>query len=113
RQGDGAGARPLLDQSIAQYQRLSDLEGIAYSLEAYAELAYVQRKPKRAVQLYAAAGRLRDVEGAPLCPAERGQYDTRIVSLRQLLGEEQFTAVWEEGYDMGLEHAITYAVDAD
>jgi hypothetical protein len=58
---------------------------------------------EEAARLFGATSALRDRIGHPLSPADRPAYERDIAALRTALGEEAFSAAWEEGRAMSLD----------
>jgi predicted ATPase/Tfp pilus assembly protein PilF len=107
-QGDVAGARSLYAEGLGIRQTLGDMSGIASALERLAWVATGEH-PDRSVRLLGAAQALRQTIGASLNPSAREEYDRRLASLQERLGEERFKAAWEEGRKMTPDDAVADA----
>jgi predicted ATPase len=96
-QGDYDSARSQYEASLEITRELGDRRGIAWNLQSFASLNAAERKPEQAARLWGAAERLREEIGSPLPPDERERYDRDVITARQALGEEVFSAAWAEG----------------
>ena len=56
---------------------------------------------------------LLDEIGAVLDDDSRSEYESAIGSIRSYLDDEAFTKAWQEGWAMGVEQAIAYALEDD
>jgi non-specific serine/threonine protein kinase len=108
-QGNPAAAREYLEEATALFRRLGNRLGLIRCLEGMAQLAGASGAPARAVRLFGAAERQREVDRLPLPPVDRADY-AALPGLRDALGEEAFSAAREEGRAMGLERATAYAL---
>ncbi len=66
--GDVTGARLILEESLRLEREVGHQEFIAWTLEGFAALAGVERKPLRAAWLWGAAEALREAMGTPCHP---------------------------------------------
>lgn len=112
-QGDYAGARKLYAEGLVLRRELGNKRITAECLEAIAELLLAEEQRRKAVQIWGAAGSLRECTRSAVVPAERDQYTRLIARARSLLGEANFTSAWESGRAMTLEVAIAYALEED
>jgi hypothetical protein len=67
--------------------------------------------PEKAVRLLSASAALRISIGSIVDPADQAEYQNRRAALRAKLGEERFTAIWNEGRALTLEQALSYALE--
>jgi predicted ATPase/class 3 adenylate cyclase len=111
REGDWKRALSRLGASLEVRQEIGDKGGSAWCIERLAEVALAQGNPEKAIRLLSAAGALRISIGSVIDPADQPEYQNRRAALREKLGQEQFTALWEEGRKLTLEQAITYALE--
>jgi predicted ATPase/class 3 adenylate cyclase len=111
REGDWNRAIARLGESLEVRQEIGDKGGSAWCLERLAEVASAQGNPEKAVRLLSAAAALRISIGSVIDPVDQPEYQNRRTALRAELGEERFTAMWEEGRTLTLEQAITYALE--
>ncbi len=110
-EGDHAAARSLFAQSLAIFREVENTRGIAECLESLALVASKEGHAERAVHLLGAAEALREAKGVPMPPDRRDRLDAAIGSAREALGDEVFSATWEQGKGMTLE-ALLDAVPA-
>ena len=68
-------------------------------------LAAVQER-ERAARLWGAAASLREAMGSPLLPTDRAAQERSIANVRAAMGEEAFTASWQEGQAMTLQQVF-------
>jgi predicted ATPase/DNA-binding SARP family transcriptional activator len=100
-QGDAELARQLLAEGLTICRAIGDRRSAAYALEALAALAILETQSERAVQLLAAAAALREAISSPLTPAEQAVDAAKKRRLREQLGEEAFTQLWNEALLQG------------
>jgi hypothetical protein len=79
---DFAGARRLIEESLALSRELGDRTAIAFVLEIGARLAAATGRGSDALQLAAAAKTLRETIGSPLSPAEQERLDQALAGAR-------------------------------
>ncbi len=111
KQGDYKKANLLHKESLELAHELSDRQGIAFCLDGLANAAGLEGKLERAARLWGAAEDLRNVIGAPLSPTDRIEFEQPFAAVRVGLSEEGWEKAWHEGQDMGMERAITYALE--
>ena len=83
---------------------------ISYPLEGFAILAVEQNQMPRATRLFSAAEKLHAPLRFEMSARERTEHDQAIAVARAALGEEAFTAAYEEGKKMTLDEAVAYAL---
>ena len=83
---------------------------VAYALERVGRLARLRGQSLRAVRLWAAAAKLRQILTTPLQPGERERFDEELTLTRASLSGEPFDAAWAEGKAMTWEQAVAYAL---
>ena len=110
---DYATARSSYSEAIVLGQEMVNLWLVAMHLSAFATLATDQKQPEKATRLFGAAETLLPSIRLEMSVAERAEYDQAIAAARAALGEEAFTAAWEEGAKMTLEQAVKYALQED
>lgn len=103
-------AVPLLTEALALHRSRNGQLGIAWCLEGLAAVASAVGQAERAARYLGAAEMLRENIGAPLPPADRDGYDGAVAIVRAALGSAAFTAAWEAGRALPLEHAIGEAL---
>jgi len=118
-QGDRAGAYAHLRASLLLRREVGDLPGVVASLVAFARLAAVVRRPRRALRLAGAAEALYRAMGPALAVQHysQGVVPTALAAnpdvdrARRLLGGAQRTAAWEEGEALALDQVIDEALE--
>ena len=97
-QGDYKAAHSLFEESMAVGKELgSKTEVTAIALEGMAALANIQGEHTWAVRLWAAAARLREEIQTTMMPGQLPAYERTVEQIRLLLGEQTFTALWNDG----------------
>jgi non-specific serine/threonine protein kinase len=117
--GDRAGAYAHLRESLLLRRDIDDHAGLVASLVAFARLAAVARRPRRALRLAGAAEALYRTMGPTLAVQHysKGVLATALTSdpdvdrARRLLGRTQRTAATEEGEALALTSVIAEALD--
>jgi predicted ATPase len=82
--------------SLASFRELEDRLGMAFVCEALSILL-VGENPARAVRIAGAASALRESVPPTLSRASRPDLDSALNTARQVLSEEEFTALWRAG----------------
>jgi ATP/maltotriose-dependent transcriptional regulator MalT len=102
-------AEALFEESLVMCGDLVGRRGaVAYTLHYLGVVANDQGHYDRAVRLLGAAAALRKVSA--VSPPDRSEQDHALAELRDALGEEKFTAAWEEGEAMSPEAATELAL---
>jgi len=109
-QGDYDRASGLLREALTLIQESGNQMIIASCLVAIGEVAGGKGQPERAVRLYGAAERLREVVGVAIEPTDRADYDRNVDSARDMLGEKAFEVARADGRAMTQEQAVEYAL---
>ena len=91
-------------------RELGDKITVSYSLDGFAALAVVSGKAERAAQLAGAAARWRESLGFDIEPAERLFRDAYLAKLQDILDEENFAALCEQGRALSLNKAVVLAL---
>ena len=110
--GQVAQARALLRESLS-YARERDVYLAVEVVESLAGVVAAGGAGDIAARLWGAASAVRGVEGWPLPPVVRADYDRDVAAARTQFGETAFAAAWAEGRAMTLEQAIAYALEDD
>jgi tetratricopeptide (TPR) repeat protein len=108
---DPAESRALLRESLGHRRELGDRSGMVECLEGMAALALATGAPERAARLFGAAASIREQLRAPILPMERDLQEQAVQRTRAVLGEEAFTAAWEQGRALTLEAAAAQAAE--
>jgi predicted ATPase len=90
RRGDQRQAQAFFEESLTLARPESDSAQIAITLEGFASLAFHNGKAGRAVSLYAAAAKLRQISGTPPRDSERRIISETLHKLSEQLGEQAF-----------------------
>jgi predicted ATPase/DNA-binding CsgD family transcriptional regulator len=108
--------RPLeaiepLQESLHITGEIGIRRGTSLTLATLATVATVLRQPERAVRLLGAAETLTPCGPLVnhLAPPLRVAYERMLTTLRARLEHQVFTAAWDEGREMTLYSAVTYA----
>jgi len=109
-QGDFALAWSRFEESAALVRHLQDLSGTANVLDGLAGLAAVQGQSDRALRLAGAAAAFREALGKSHPRNLQDWVERKLAPARASLGTEGTAAAWAEGQAIGLERAITYAL---
>lgn len=114
RAGDHERAQSLAEESVRALRGLGDKWFLANSL-AYLAVTFAARdRVRRAATLFGASEAMREAVGQEEVYAHyRLAYDRGVESARKSLGEEEFAAAWAGGRAMGVEEAISYALEED
>jgi predicted ATPase len=110
RQGDWKRAVTRLGESLEVRREIGDKGGSAWCLERLAEIALAQGDGEKAVRVFGAASTLRASIGSVMDPVDQPEYDAKLASLREQLGEKRFEAAWGEGTALTREQAIALAM---
>jgi hypothetical protein len=108
--GNRQQARDLLLAGLLSNPRLDNRWGMAHNLEILAWIAEADGRCERATRLLGAANRIWRSVGTPparliyLAPS----HDQCQERARRALGDENFTAIFDEGTRLTLEEAIAY-----
>jgi predicted ATPase len=95
--GDAESALALHQEGLAAARKTGDPRAVALAQEGLAGAQRLAGRPELAARLLGAAARARDMVGAPLPPAERGDVDRIVTLVRSTLGEDRFQAEYAQG----------------
>jgi predicted ATPase/DNA-binding XRE family transcriptional regulator len=109
-QSDYARALALHHEALTLGRRLSNKPWLARAIEHFALIAAATNEPKRAARLFGAAAALRAEFGATLPPNDREFNARYIAGATTQLGDDAFSAAWEDGMLMSSDEAIAYAL---
>jgi hypothetical protein len=93
-------------ESLQMSEQLGEKQIISLLLEAFGWLAQDTHQESRAVQIYAAAQKLRRSIGFVLPPRESRELADRVAALQSSLGEAAYQDLWGEGEAMSTDEAI-------
>ena len=105
-------SRKALHECLQICQEIREKRLMAYVLEESGLLAAALQQARRALRLWAAAGRLRLELGAPLAPKEQVEQAQQSEPLRIALGADLAAKFWAEGHSLTLEQAAEYALSS-
>ena len=91
------GAAPLLRRSLEVHRELRDRWRTCSLLEDLAALALARGSAAQAVRLLAAAETTRGAIGTVIAPCESAQHAETVAGARAALGDDTFTAAWQQG----------------
>jgi predicted ATPase len=104
-------ATALFKESLALHRGTGNRPGIIESLAGFAGVAGVRGRPRRAARLFGASDALMSAISAPMWPAERLAYERNMAAARAQLDEDDWLEAWEQGRNMNMEQAVSYALD--
>ncbi|MGK5672885.1 BTAD domain-containing putative transcriptional regulator [Micromonospora sp. URMC 106] len=99
--GDAEKALRVHLDGLAAARRIGDPRAVALAFEGLAGARALAGDTTHAAGLLGAATALRESVGAPLPQAERGDVDRITAAVRRSLGDEEFTARYEQGRRSG------------
>jgi tetratricopeptide (TPR) repeat protein len=109
--GDYEAAHSLYNKSLKMFRETSNQWNIAYALESFTALAVAQQEMRRAAKLFSATEPFYSLLRFLMSPLERDHHDRDLAVTRAALGDEEFSALWDEGRTMTMEQAVEYALD--
>lgn len=109
RRGDEATAALHAGEALRLRVAAREAGAVPDSLESLAGLATMQESPQRSARLLAAAQALRETGPYARGAIENNSCDGDLARARASLGAA-FDAAWAEGYAMGAEEAVDYAL---
>ena len=112
RAGDHERAQSLAEESIRALRDLGDKWLLENSLVCLAVVLAARDRLRGAAVLFGASEAMREEVGQEEVYAHyRDDHDRGVESARNALGEEEFAAAWAAGSAMGVEEAISYALE--
>jgi predicted ATPase len=109
-QGEHARAKELFHECLGLRRALKDRHGTAESLERLAWVAVSENQWERAVRLMGAAESQREALGTRLGPVELLEFERHRQAALDGIGQQTFTALWEEGRTIDPKQAVAYAL---
>lgn len=106
-------AGEYLRESLELFQQFGERMGMADCIEDLAQVASLQGRFMRCVQLMAAAKSLRSDIGAPLPPYLHEEQANTIATARTNMGEELFASVWDQGQTLTLDQGVILALERE
>ena len=111
RQGETERATAHLREALTLNVAMNDPRQIAVALERFAAVAVTDGRMDRAARLLGAARRIRDRLGSVAASAERDEAEQTAGASRRALGEEDWSALFDEGATLSVEEAVAYALE--
>jgi predicted ATPase len=107
--GELPAARRCYQQSLELNQQVGEKWMTPFNLEGLASVVVTQGELRWAAQLWGAAEALREAIDVPRLPVDGVGYEQAVGAARAQLGEEAFTAAWQEGWMTKLEQVLDEA----
>jgi predicted ATPase/class 3 adenylate cyclase len=105
-----AEARAMYRQTILLWKDMGHRAAIANQLECLAYLNRAEGDAEGAVLLLGAAEAVREEVEAIMTDYERPEYEMEVKTLREQMGEQEFTRLWAEGRRMTMEEAVARGI---
>ena len=105
-QRDDRVARAHYEESVAIAGQIDDKVNMSTSLEGLANVVAAQGELVWAARLWGATEALRERKAIPRPPVDRAGYEQAVATAQAQLGEQAFTAAWQEGRTMTPEQAL-------
>jgi predicted ATPase len=106
-EGKYTAARTLYEECLALIEKQYEQGMWIHCMEGLGAVALAQGSSAWAVLLWGAAAQLRKVQGVAMSPLARNDYDQAMATACKQLGEKMFASLWERGYAMTPEQALT------
>jgi len=100
-------------ETIIAFRDIGQTGAVLHQLECFGFIALAQNQKERALQLFAAANRLREQGDRPMTPDEQIYFEGQLTILREKMDSIKFDSVWSMGHVMTLEQAIEFALEAN
>ena len=111
--GDFASAKKSLAEGMRRFHKLDEKKGMIVSMEELALVLSDEAEIETAVRLMGAAQRLRENIGLFMSPNTQNKINALINLARTKMGMDASTNIWEEGYSLTLDAAITFALTVE
>ena len=99
-------ARGYVREALVLRQKLGDVKGLLWSLDAAAGLAAAEGRLREAARLYGAGEALERTQGITAAPSELAGRERFLGLTRAGLNEAEFTEAWSEGQCLTLNQAV-------
>jgi predicted ATPase/class 3 adenylate cyclase len=109
-QGELERATDLYQEALALSQQVGNPLVEAFALSSLAGMAARQGQPACAARMWGAASALRDAIGTRLPLEEEERFAGPVSAVREFLGEDAFTAAWEDGRAQPLDQVVAEAL---
>ncbi|MFL6467437.1 MAG: winged helix-turn-helix domain-containing protein, partial [Pyrinomonadaceae bacterium] len=110
-QDDRESAGAFYRNGLEISSEMEDMNGSLYCLEGMAGSYWALHDPERACLIFGAAHMGRQKNNLLLEPADQVPYEESVALVREALGKDSFTAKFSKGSEMGLDSAISLALD--
>jgi tetratricopeptide (TPR) repeat protein len=111
RQGDALRAKKIFGLCIQQFQKASNMQGLAFAIEGFASLNAIQEGPERAARLFAWVDATRAKFNYPRPPVEQAEVDRDLAMIHSQISDTALEEACESGKSMTTEQAIALALD--
>jgi predicted ATPase/DNA-binding XRE family transcriptional regulator len=99
-------------EALVLASEAADKTSSAYCMQGLAAVAEAQGEPRRAARLLGAAEALLEAAGVPVYVTTDHDLHQRVASAtHERLGEQEWSAAWDEGRAMTSEQAVEYALE--
>jgi len=112
-QGNYVSAHTHQAEAIQMFLRIGDRRGLGYSLSGFACLAFAQEELIQAARLFGAVDLIREELGSLLEAILQAEYEQAKNGTQELLGEDDFSAEWSNGYGMSIDEAVRFALTGE
>ncbi len=119
-QHDTAKAFRLLRDAITYWQSVGNKERISIGIETFASILVTEatvrpevapENHRLAARMYGGAATQREILLTALPPDAQGAYDTTQITLKQALGLDEYSALWEKGRAMAMDDVLVCVQD--
>lgn len=104
-------AQATLARAAVLWQGVGEWADLARCLELFTTLAIDQQQHARGVRLAAAAATLRRPGGTNRTPGADQRHLVDLDALRRSMNPTEFTVAWEDGWAMGVDEAVDFALE--
>jgi DNA-binding CsgD family transcriptional regulator len=108
--GDIRQAAAYMAEALIVVRHNGDSRAIAHYLAGLAGMIGLLGQPERGARLSAAAAALFEATGAVMWPIDRVDYERNLATIRTQLGETAFAAIWDAGWALPADEAISEAL---
>jgi predicted ATPase/class 3 adenylate cyclase len=109
-QGDLGRAADLYREALSLAQQIDNPLVVAFTLSSLASIVARHGQPVAAGRMWGAASALREAIGTRLPLEEEERFAGPVSAVRELLGEDAFTAAWEDGRTQPLDQVVAEAL---
>jgi tetratricopeptide (TPR) repeat protein len=102
-------SRETFIQCMKRFKEADILIGVVFAIEGLASLNTLLSKAEKATKLFAWSDKTREELNSPRPPIEKADVELRYSTLASVLGDEEFSAAYDEGIHMTLKQAMIFA----